>query len=958
MKRIHILLVSFLFLIIQSVTSQNAPVTTAGSELAATPGPITIPVTAYDFENIGSITLTLLYDTAVITFTGGTPNPALSSMAINSTTPGEVSIGWFSISGGITLPGISEICELSFNFKGGTSTLSWDNTSSGGVFCEYTDGLFAPLNDLPTGDYYSDGLISDHTSPVTYAPTITNANSGPVNVPVTVDNFTDICSIALALEYDPAILTFTGGIPNPVFGTDMIVSSLPSSGGKRKVMISWISSPMAFIPETLADGSTLVTIKFDYEPVLFTGNYSELEWLTDGTACEYGDSLFNPLYDLPYDDFYIDGIVAGQVAPGTYLPENTTADAVNPVSVPVTVVGLQNIGTIALAFVYDTAVIRYVGYTPNAVFGIPPVAPLVLSNQVNGSTGKITISYFGSSVTIADLDYIADIEFAYISGTTTLRWITDGTACEYADASFNPLWDEPYEDYYFDGLISGKVSPMIKADSVSAAPGTVINVPLRVWDFTDISSLTLTMDYNPGVLTYIDASPHPDISYQFTNNAMNPGRIQIGWFNSNPIANQVNLPDETVLIYLNFTYHGGTTPLMWFDDGASCEFTAGSTYTPLYDLPTPDYFIDGLVEEAGFIWIGVTSDEWYVASNWSGNLVPTALSKVSIPSTPPPFWPLYDGNFTLGDQCSSIAFDISSEMTVNGDMIIDPGKKFINAGSGILRVGGDWLNSGVFEWNTGNVNFFGNIDGNIPAGVMPAQVVQNYALSTEPASMTPLTGGTAGPAGDNTHSDVGIGFSFNYAGTTYTSARINTNGWLSLNQSGTDAVSGDNNRLFFSSDPAYALAPWWDNLLADISTNISYLTAGTAPNRVFTVEWNNILAYSTVSTTRLNFQVKLYESTDIIEFCYGTVSAGTINTAEGASIGIKGPSGGTGDFLEATSNTNNTVVTDLVSNADWPSVNYQFKPPSDTITFYSVSVSKANANLNVQTDVKIIGTAP
>ena len=953
MKKIHIFLVSLLFILSQTVLSQNAPVTTAGSVLDAVTGPVSIPVTVYNFEDIGSITLTLLYDPAIITFTGGSANPALSSMVINSTTPGEVVIGWYSISGGVTLPGISELCELNFIYSSGTTTLSWDNTSNSGTACEYTDGLYVPLNDNPTGDYYFDGVISNHVAPVTYAPTIINAVPGPVDVPVIVDNFVDIGAIALSLEYDPNILTFNGDTPNAVFGASMLVNSMASAGGKNKIVISWMSSPPAFTPENLPDGSTLVTLHFNYAPVLFVGNYSELEWITDGTACEYGDELFNPLFDIPYENFYIDGLVAGQVAPGTYLPEITTA-APGSVNIPVTVVGLQNIGAIALVFEYDASVMTYVGYTPNAVFS----GGFVLSNQVTGNDGKITISYFGAGVSVTDNDYIADIEFTFISGTTTLTWKTDGNSCEYSDASYNPLWDEPYEDYYFNGLVAGKVSPRIKADSLSAAPGTIINVPLRVWDFTDISSLSLTLDYNPGVLSYIDATPHPDILLQFTEGALNPGRIQIGWFNTNPAGNPVSLPDETVLIYLNFTYNGGTSPLIWFDNGPSCEFTAGPLYATLYDLPTEDYYINGLVEPAGFIWIGVTSTDWYTASNWSDAIVPGSLSAVSIPSTPPPFWPMYSGDFTLGSQCKSIAFDVSSEMTVTGDMTINPGNAFINAGSGVLKVGGDWLNSGVFDPGTGEVDFNGSVDGYIPPGVIPANEVQNYLLSTNPASMTPVSGGSAGPTGDNAHSDVGIGFTFNYAGTDYTQTRININGWLSLNLSGSDASSNDNNRLFFATDPANTLAPWWDDLMADVSTNISYLTSGSAPDRVFTVEWNNVLAYSSGTTTRLNFQVKLYETTNVVEFCYGTVTAGTHNAAEGASIGIKGPTGGAGDFIEATTATTNTVVTDLVSNADWPTVNYQFTPPEDTITFYKMTVSKAPGTLYIQTDVKVIGIAP
>ena len=100
--------------------------------------------------------------------------------------------------------------------------------------------------------------------------------------------------------------------------------------------------------------------------------------------------------------------------------------------------------------------------------------------------------------------------------------------------------------------------------------------------------------------------------------------------------------------------------------------------------------------------------------------------------------------------------------------------------------------------------------------------------------------------------------------------------------------------------------------------------------------------------------MKLYQTTNVVEFCYGSVAAGTDSPGEGASIGIKGATGGAGDFLEATTGSTNTVITNLENSADWPTVNYQFTPPPDTVTFYNMTISKTGAALNIQTDVKVI----
>jgi hypothetical protein len=205
--------------------------------------------------------------------------------------------------------------------------------------------------------------------------------------------------------------------------------------------------------------------------------------------------------------------------------------------------------------------------------------------------------------------------------------------------------------------------------------------------------------------------------------------------------------------------------------------------------------------------------------------------------------------------------------------------------------------------------------------------------------------------------DVNIGFSFSYLGVNYTQVRLNTNGWLSFNLTGEDANTHCNFILFNTADPTTALAPWWDDLNADGNAKVAYQTTGNPPNRVFTAEWNNILAYSFGSTTRLNFQVKLHETSGIIEFCYGNVTAGTHTIHEGASVGLKDATGGAGNFREAIYGTNYLMIGCLLSQEDWPQVNYRFTPApqNQQETFYRIMVSPS-APLIIESDVRVTGT--
>jgi hypothetical protein len=220
--------------------------------------------------------------------------------------------------------------------------------------------------------------------------------------------------------------------------------------------------------------------------------------------------------------------------------------------------------------------------------------------------------------------------------------------------------------------------------------------------------------------------------------------------------------------------------------------------------------------------------------------------------------------------------------------------------------------------------------------------------------MTPITEATTGPAGNDEFSIANIGFTFNYLGTSYTALTISTNGWASLNQTG--ASSSDNSNLFTSTAPNTTLTPWYDNLTVDPSGTISYKTEGTPPDRIFIVEWKNILTFWKQANSRINFQVKLFESSNNIEFHYGDLVSGTHNNSESASIGIEDATGGSGHFIEATTGSSTTGITNLESEFDWPAVNYRFTPPTVIETFYDVEVSKSGSYVDFNTNTVVNGS--
>lgn len=402
--------------------------------------------------------------------------------------------------------------------------------------------------------------------------------------------------------------------------------------------------------------------------------------------------------------------------------------------------------------------------------------------------------------------------------------------------------------------------------------------------------------------------------------------------------------------FVNGTSGASQNPKVQFNTGGQYSVTLSvSNAAGSATLTKTNYIHAG----TNGLWTGITSSDWNTASNWNDFLLPLPTSTISVPSTAP-FWPVYTGSLTVGSQCQNLTLSGSGQLSVNGSLTINPGYSVTMSGSPVLKVAGDWTDYGRFNAGTGTVQFTGSGPSTITGGINPGIYVPNYSLATFSQGMTVLSGGSAGPSGNDKSSVLNIGFTFNYLGVSYTQLTMCTNGWLSMNQTG--GTTTDNTLLYTTGAPNTTLAPWFDDLKDDASSSCNYKTEGSAPNRVFTAEWNNLLTYTTGATARISFQVKLYETTNVIEFQYGNVSAGTHSASESASIGIEDATGGSGHFIDATTGSFTTGVTTLVSTTNWPVVDYRFTPPpSAKETFFNLTNAKNNANLTIQPDIIING---
>ncbi len=245
------------------------------------------------------------------------------------------------------------------------------------------------------------------------------------------------------------------------------------------------------------------------------------------------------------------------------------------------------------------------------------------------------------------------------------------------------------------------------------------------------------------------------------------------------------------------------------------------------------------------------------------------------------------------------------------------------------------------DQNASNDTLTGTLNVVAEGTIASLNVIKVYSPYTE------ITGGTAGPSGDDAQSSLVLPFAFTFDGVTYDKLQLSTNGWVEfgtgadgttygLSTSGQIGLGNQNGLLFSTGRPTKCLGPWLEDLSTATTGTVSYITLGSSPNRVFVVQWKNVLAYydETSTTTRINFQVRLNEGTNIVEFNYGPVVAGTF-AGDGAMLGMKDHIGGNFHFYDMTlggSGTTGQGNTSLTPLANWPGADSSYVIGNDLTT--------------------------
>ncbi len=259
------------------------------------------------------------------------------------------------------------------------------------------------------------------------------------------------------------------------------------------------------------------------------------------------------------------------------------------------------------------------------------------------------------------------------------------------------------------------------------------------------------------------------------------------------------------------------------------------------------------------------------------------------------------------------------------------------------------------------------------AGVEPQSVraAASYTFSQSDDTHSEISGGIvhgtgSGLSGLNFNA-VNIGFTFVFDGVDYTQVSIHSNGFLRMGGATYTDSCGYKPISSSSGGCVNLLAALGGDLQGNTDAELRSETSGEAPNRVFTVQWKDFRWYGAVGDS-FNFQIKLYETSNAVEFVYGSFSKNA--TARGVQVGVKGAS--TADFANRTGSDwaassaggVNTATMALNNTGALPASGliYRWTPPNfpPTIVYQALANTLSSANRSFDnvaiTDVDGINT--
>lgn len=509
---------------------------------------VCINVQVSNFTSVVSAQWSINYNSSLLQYAGASNFnlPGLSASNVGNPTPGNITFSWLSddVTNGTTLPGDQNIFQICFDaLAAGTSNISFSGTptpievtnSSGNVI----QATFNNGSVNITGGGGGPGNLTFTAS----NETVESGNQ--VCVDIEVQNFTGIVSAQFSINYNSAVLQYTGaqGINLPGVSGSNIGNPTPGN-----ITFSWVANDVVN-GETVNNGTVIFQLCFT--AIGASGTSSDITFSGSPTPIEVTNAMGNSL-----NPTFTNGsvMVQGGSFNGLVLSApDVTAGSGTQVCVDISAQNFTDIVSMQFSINYSGSVLTYASATN---FNIPAFTASNIGNPGGPASGNITVSWVSDDVlngsTVPDGPVF----------TLCFNVVGAGGTSSPIDFSGTPTPVEvsgPGGNVNFMGedgsvTVETTIQPtdfVIELGDVSGPSGTQVCVPVIAFqNFDNIVSMQYSINYDGAMMTYVNATGFnlPGLTASNIGNPGGPssGVITVAWVADNVVDGATIADGETL----------------------------------------------------------------------------------------------------------------------------------------------------------------------------------------------------------------------------------------------------------------------------------------------------------------------------------------------------------------------------------------------------------------------------
>ena len=302
--------------------------------------------------------------------------------------------------------------------------------------------------------------------------------------------------------------------------------------------------------------------------------------------------------------------VMAQEAPVLTIGEVTSYNST--AIVPVTVADFNEIRACDLKFVFNPSVAMLTNIT---VGDDVTLACNLAVNYSEASSGVVNLGWFVAEepgdISLEDDDVLFNLHFTRVDyGTSAVSFLDDDDSygCVFYDKNNLELTESGSN--YINGSVTFATIPPVYTtiQDVKGCINSTVQVPVTVTGFNEVGSVSLVINFDPAVLTYVNVLNTSGIA-NFSKSNPSSGRIKITA--NDYTSDGASIPDNGILLTLVFTYNNGSTTNITFNHeySTNCEYAGPSPWFPVIpDLPGNANFINGAVSPSDGYLVSASSN--------------------------------------------------------------------------------------------------------------------------------------------------------------------------------------------------------------------------------------------------------------------------------------------------------------------------------------------------------------